>query len=669
VPLRRNVLIASCVVFLVLAAGRYLPVTVRASEGFQPISSAELKMTSEPLAPGAPAIILYRQVDRDDNSQTTHEDEYVRMKILTEEGRRYGDVEIPFFKEREDIVKVRARTIHSDGSVAEFDGKTFDKSVVKGRGSRYLVKSFTLPDVQVGSVIEYYFTRDFRQDLVYQHMVMLYGSEWVLSSDLFTKSAKFTLKPYKASYGNMHLRWTWHDLPPGSVPKQGPDEIVRMDASNIPALQSEDFMPPINELRSRVDFIYTDDLPEYNVDKFWKGVGKKRNGQLESFVGKRQAMEQAVAQIVSPGDPPEVKLRKIYDRVQQIRNKSYELRKTEQEEKRDKEKPVENVEDLWKRGYGNGQQLTWLFLGLARAAGFEAYGCWVSGRGEYFFSPNTMEPAKLDSNVVLVKLKGKDVYFDPGAEFTPFGLLTWPETGVPGLRLDSNGGTWIQTTLPESSESRVEHVAKLKLSDTGDLEGKLTVTYTGLEAMYQRLDVRHADDVARKKFLEDRVKMQVPDAIEAELTNHPDWDGSETPLVAEFDVKIMGWASNAGKRVLIPAGVFTAVEKHIFEHADRVHPIYFEYPYEKVDDVTIELPPGWQASSVPPGQDQDKSVVAYKLKVENGKDSVHLMRKLKVDFMILEAKYYPALRIFFQGVRTADEQQIVLQPAAATAGN
>ena len=86
-PFRRVVTVACCAVFLVLA-GLYFPVTVRAGEGFQPVSPEELKMTSEPLAPGAPAIILYRQVDRDDNGQTTHEDNYVRIKILTEEGRK-----------------------------------------------------------------------------------------------------------------------------------------------------------------------------------------------------------------------------------------------------------------------------------------------------------------------------------------------------------------------------------------------------------------------------------------------------------------------------------------------------------------------------------------------------------------------------------------------------
>ena len=158
-----------------------------------------------------------------------------------------------------------------------------------------------------------------------------------------------------------------------------------MEASNIPVFQMEDHMPPANELKSRVDFPYERGGAYKDQNHFWKRIGNDGNAQLESFVGKRNAMEQAVAQIVSPNDSQDVKLRKIYDRVQQIRNKTYELRKTEQEEKREKEKKDENVEDVWKRGYGNRTQLNWLFLGLARAAGFEAYGCWVSDRKEYIF--------------------------------------------------------------------------------------------------------------------------------------------------------------------------------------------------------------------------------------------------------------------------------------------
>jgi len=657
--------LAAALVVCLLAAS-----TAKAGIGFQPVSPDELKMTSEPLAPGAPAIILYRQVDRDDNIHTPHEDNYVRIKILTEEGRKYADVEIPFLKENEDVGNVRARTIRPDGSTAEFDGKVFEKYLVKGKyqGSqvKYLAKTFTLSDVQVGSIIEYSYTFDF-------HEYMLFNSRWFLSDELFTRKAQFSLKPFLGnSYVNYSVRWSWNSLPAGTTPpKEGPDHIIRMEASNIAAFQAEDYMPPENELKSRVDFIYQEGLPDKDAAGFWRRIEKERDGQLESFVGKRGAMEKAVSQIVSPSDPPEVKLRKIYDRVQQFRNTSFEEQKTEQEQKRAKEKTVENVnvEDIWRRGYGNGVQLTWLFLGLVRAAGFEAYGCWVAGRNEYFFAPNTMQSYKLNSNVVMVKLNGKDLYFDPGGAFTPFGLLAWPETSVAGLRLDKDGGTWIQTMLPPASESRIERVGKLKLSDTGDLEGKLTITYTGLEAMYHRLEERHADDVARKKYLEEQVTSQIAAGSEVELTNKPDWVSSEAPLVAEYDLKIPGWASNAGKRVMIPAAIFTAAEKGIFEHANRVHPIYFDYPHEKDDDVTVEMPPGWQVNSVPKPQDQDGHIVRYILKVDNNSGTLRLTRKLTIDVLMLETKYYAALRNFFQAVRTGDAEQIVLQPGEIHASN
>lgn len=642
----------------------------RASVGFQPVNPDELKMTSEPLAPGAPAIILYRQVDRDDNIHTPHEDNYVRIKILTEEGRKYANVEIPFFKENEDVVNVRARCIRPDGSIAEFNGGVFEKVLVKGRYEgrelRVLAKTFTLPDVQVGGIIEYAFTRDF-------HEYSLFDSHWMLSDELFTRKARFSLKPFDDNYyGNYSLRWSWNTLPAGSsAPKQSGDHFVRMEASNIPAFQTEDYMPPPEELKSRVDFIYEEGFVQQDQAKYWKEIGKKRNGRLDDFVGRKSAMNAALSQIVSPGDAQEVQLRKIYDRVQQMRNTSYELEKTDQEKKRAKENKVDNpnAEEVWKRGYGDGIQLTWLFLALARAAGFEAYGCWVSARNEYFFTPVTMQASKLNANVVLVKLNGKDLYFDPGGAFTPFGLLAWAETGVTGLRLDRDGGTWIHTSLSIPSDSRVERTGKLKLSDTGDLEGKLTITYTGLEAMTNRLTEQHADDVERKKFLEEGAISQIAVGALAELTNKPDWTSSETPLVAEFDLKIPGWASGAGRHAMIPAAVLTAAEKGMFEHASRVHPIYFEYPHEKSDDITIELPSGWQVSNVPTAKDQDAHVVRYALNVNQSTGSVELKRQLTVDLVLLEAKYYSALRQFFQIVRTGDAEQIVLQPGAIHAGN
>jgi Domain of Unknown Function with PDB structure (DUF3857) len=627
---------------------------------WQPISQDELKMTSEPKAPGAPAIILFRQVDRDDsNPHTPHEYNYVREKILTEEGRKYGDVDIPLIKGQWDIVNIRARTIRPDGSIANFDGKVYEKEIVKARGLKYLAKTFTLSDVQPGSIIEYHYMIDFAENYVF-------NSNWVLSNDLFIRNAKYTLKPYN----EWALQWTWpNGLPEGAKPPVNENKSIHMEARDIPAFQVEDDMPPEAAMKFRVDFIYSEEGFEKEPDKFWKKQGKKMNDAAEGFVNKRKAMEQAVAEIVSPGDSPEAKLRKIYARVQKIRNTSYEVEKTEQEQKRAKEKEINNVEDLWKRGYGNGYELTWLFLGLARAAGMDASAVRIATRDDHFFTPNVMRARDLNTNVVLVKVNGKGVYFDPGVAFAPFGLLPWSETGTTGLKLDKDGGTWVTTPTPEPSESQIVRKADLNLTSEGSLEGKLTVTFTGLEAQRRRLQERNEDEAHRKKLLEDYVKEVIPAGIEVELTSKPDWASSSPSMAAEFSLKVPGWASGAGKRALLPVGLFSGPEKHMCEHSTRVHPLYFQYLFEKTDDVHIELPLGWQISSLPQAQNTDAKVMAYTLKVENEKGTLHFERHLRSGLTFLDQKYYPALRNFYQAVRTGDEQQVVLQPAATAASN
>lgn len=628
-----------------------------------PLTPDDLKMTSEPLAPGAAAIILYRQVDRDDDPDRGHEVNFIRIKILKEEGRKYADVEIPYEKGYSDkIVSISGRTIHADGSVVEFKGKPFDKTIAKAKGLKYSAKTFTLPDVQVGSVIEYSYTIELAEN-------ELFDSHWILSNELFTKHAKFSLKPYNNRYSVFHLRWSWHALPPGTQPpKEEPNNIVDMEANNIPSFQVEDYMPPENELKSRVDFTYAEDM-ETEAAKFWKSRGKKLNAEVESFAGKHKAMEEAVGQIVAPSDAPDAKVQKIYERVQKLRNLSAERERTAQEQKRDKQKDNSNVEDVWKHQYGYGRELNWLFLALCRAAGLDAYPVYVSDRQNYFFSPAIMDAHKLDSDLVLVKVNGKDEYFDPGFSFTPFGLLMWQETGVQGLRLDKDGGAWITTPMPKSSNTQVVRRADLTLSENGDIEGKLTLTFTGLKAMQLRREERNEDDTDKKKTLEDEAKSYIPAASEVDLTNKPDWTSSSTPLVAEFKMKVDGWVSGAGRKAMLPMGLFSADEKNVFGHADRVHPIYFEYPLEKDDDITVALPAGWQVNSLPKEIVQDSRVVVYSLKAEDKKTSVHITRKLSSDILLMDPKYYPSLRNFYQGVRTADEQQILLQPGGTTASN
>jgi hypothetical protein len=85
-----------------------------AAADWLPIDPHELQMTSEPNAPGAAAIYLYRQIDRSDVN--SFERVYVRIKILNDEGLKYANVEIPFDGQYESIGFIQARTIRSSGT-------------------------------------------------------------------------------------------------------------------------------------------------------------------------------------------------------------------------------------------------------------------------------------------------------------------------------------------------------------------------------------------------------------------------------------------------------------------------------------------------------------------------------------------------------------------------
>jgi hypothetical protein len=621
------------------------------ADDWLPVMPDELHMDSEPQAPGAAAIYLYRQVDRDDANFL--ENNYVRLKILTQEGLKYASVEIPFDKNMENIRSIEARTIRQDGSIAKFDGTVYEKPIIQTTGAKLVAKAFTLPEAEVGSIIEY----RYRRNLAYG---WVFNSHWILSQELFTKHAKFSLQP------NTHfgLQWSWpRGVPPGTDPPKSEYGRVRLETHDVPAFVTEEYMPPENELRYRIDFLYdADPTPRTDPVAFWKERGKRLHGEVERFADGHRLMEKAVAEVVQPTDTLETKLRKLYARTQVIRNLSYES-ESEQEASRQKTEPIHGVEDVWKRGYGDATQITWLFLSMARAAGAQAFPVLVATRDSYFFDPRLMNAGELNSNLVLIKLDGKELFLNPGVPFTPFGLLPWYETAVQGLKLDKDGGAWVHTPLPAASDSRIERKAALSF-DRGTVSGKVMVTYTGLEASWRRLQERGEDETARRQFLEDSLSGSIPTGINVKLVNAPDWNDGDAPLVAEYDIEVPGWAAPAGRHALVPLGLFSAQEKHTFERATRVQPLYFYYPYSHADDVTIDLPSPWLIDSVPQPRTLDLGGVAYKTLAENRRQSLHITRELTLNVDLVNVDSYSTMRRFYEIVRTGDEEQAVLSPSA-----
>lgn len=635
----RFVLLTLCLTLSTFAFGQ--------KEDWIPLTDQDFQVTEVPGNTGAPAIQLYYANYIDDS--TWSEFVYHRVKILNESGKKYADVEI-LAGPGTQVGSLKARTIHPDHTIVEFTGKPFEKTVFKGRGIKFYAKTFTLPEVTVGSIIEYkYRLNDYSSDT------------WVLQHDLYTLREHFHFQP--SQYAD-RISWAGRNIT-GPQPTRKNDGW-QVEWQNVPGFETEANMPPERNYKPTIHFYYVRyDIT--SVDKFWQEVGKALNDTFDRAIGNRKEIREAALEAIGNETDPEKKLRKLYDRAQQIRNLSYERELSTQERKKQKLKTNENLGDILKRGYGDSEDITAFFVGMARAAGFEASLLLVSNRREEFFSNKLLSLDNLSGRMAVVKLNGKDIYLQPGVRFCPFGLLRWANTSTEALRPDKKGGTFITTPPLTNDLSVTRRIARMELGEDGSLKGQLTVEFRGEEALEHRLDALDSDEASRKKDLEDEVEGWLPNGAVVKLSTVTGWNSLSEPLLAHFSVDIPAYASAAGKRLLIPSLLFQARQKDAFKHAERKYPVYFPYAFSELDRLEIKLPDGSAPESIPPKQDLKLDYARYQSVSRCDGKYLVSERALGFNAIYVQLANYAELKDFMANVQASDEQQAVMKMGAANA--
>lgn len=401
-----------------------------------------MALKDNPALPGASAILLDRDSYVDDAK--SYRTEYYRIKIFKDEGRRFADIEIPYVLKVDEVVDIRARTVRADGTAAEFHGEIFDKLIVKSKRLKYQAKIFTLSEAQTGGIIEYSYKMiwhqhapdvlknpaSYRIDGVYSIPTM----QWEIQHELYTRHARFALHPLPK--GN--LQWTLIRAPSGAGIVRQPDGTAVLEVKDVAPLDDEELMPPAAFINSRVHFYY---LLSYMGTEagseryYWTDLGRRVQESVEAFIGHSKLVQQVTDQTVSPSDSPDVKLRKIYARVQQVRNLSFEPDRTRKELKQENLKENSSAEDVLKRGFGYGDDINCLFAAMVRAAGMEAYAMKVVARDKHIFDPAVLDSSQFNAMVINVHVGNEDRFFDPANRFCPFEMIPWSESGVKGLRL------------------------------------------------------------------------------------------------------------------------------------------------------------------------------------------------------------------------------------------
>ena len=659
----------------VLALAAFLPVLVRAQ--FQQPTDDELKMTADPKAPGAAAVYLnIKEIAQDPQHYQSY---YARIKVLTEKGKELATVEIPYLKGNKKVSDIKGRTIHSDGTIIPLTVKPEDLLTAKSGEMRFGKKVFTLPSVEVGSILEYQY------DLRYDDNEFS-SPEWEIQRPYYIHSAHYKFTPFKAfapagtpgrdtnhflidehGHAVSSLMW-WNRLPPGVTIKPSMDGSYSVDVTDIPPIPEEEWMPPIKSLLYKVFFYYKE---ESSAQDFWVSEIKYWLKDVDKFAEPSKAIKDAVNGLIAPTDSDLDKAKKLYAAVQALDNTDYSRKKSESEMKELKIKEAKHAQDTWAQKSGDSEDIAMLYLAMLRAAGLTAYPVKIVDRNEGIFDPTYMSLNQLDTTLVSLSAGGKNISVDPGEKMCPFGTLNWRHSGAQGIGTGPQGPAIVTTPDQIYKENTISRSGDLTLDTHGGVTGYFTFIMTGQEALrWRQAALRNDVDELKKEFDRDLEKI-VPDGVEAHIDHFLGIDQADANLIAQ--VKVTGSLGTAtAKRLMLP-GFFFETRSHtsFVSQEKRTEPVDMHYGDHVTDQVTYHLPTGITVEGAP--QDASISWPAHavfiaKSKVDPGQ--IVIADALASAFTQAKPEEYQDLRGFYQKVAAATQEELVLTaaPAAATTG-
>ena len=642
-------------------------------------------MTSLPGYPGAAAVVLNREeTTKDDLHSVFH---YERIKILTKDGEKYANVELPFVSTSEDygaggndktLAEITGRTIHPDGTIIPFSGKPYLKVLEKsqsaqGESVKVQERVFTLPDVEVGSIIEYRYATRISDDMVE-------SPDWYIQGELYVRQAHYVWYPTSRDLQDSHgliTTITWfpilpegvkierRDIPHSSFSQQ-PIQVFELTIKDVPPEVKEAYMPPISSFSYRVLFNFT---AEHTAADWWKDEGKDWSKRMDSFADANSELKKETAEITSGATNDDQKLQKIYAAVMKLENTRYTRAHSQQEEKAEGGHQVKNIADVLSQKRGTETQLTALFVGMARAAGMKAYFMYVPDRSEEIFVPTWESFRQFDDVIAIVNVEGAEKYFDPGCRYCAYGHLAWQHTLVQGLRQVDKGTDFGGTPSDDFKFNQVTRVANLKMDDAGQITGTIDLGFSGSDAVEWRHRALSGDEESLNHALRTHLEDMVPRSLQVKVGKIENLTEYEQPLKVSYDVTgTLG--THTGKRILLPSDIFLSGESATFADEKRQEAVYFHYPRYVQDAQRINLPAALSVEAVPDTArfDLPKQEI-YTMAITADAKGFTTRRNHVQGELLVMPKDYDSLRKFYAQFESKDQESVVLKAAPAVAAS
>ena len=534
----------------------------------------------------------------------------VRKKILTYSGKKQaGELKFIFNPVWEEITLDQAKVTNPDGSVREVgksDINLMDApwvgSAPRYPGGKILVVS--LPQLEIGSIIEYSYTDTFRDRPFFADYAP-FRSYDILKTMTVTLEVPadlpLTVFPDKIETVTMEQ----------SVAEEDDTRVVYYwTAKDIPPLQREEELPPWWSFLPTV-FTSAGD---------WKTYAGEVNAVLTAAASFQPKCESQARSLVEGEVDPWKRLEIIRDFI------AVNVRKSGPGINELPLSAVTGADRTLREGYGNTTDRGVLYYAMLKAVGFDPEFVLASPRPmiDRLADIYRKVPNPGSFPVLLVRLdndslgleEGSGVYLNDTDQYAALGAT--PHEGkmsiaVPGGRLDE-----IRPALATFTRNRIE----MGVNENGAAVFQVEKLLWGNEYGKQKKFFAELTPEKKRRYYQELVGVfsRSAEAV-GELTS----DFSGYPGRIEFALNIPDYAVPAGEYLYF----FQAAAPPVFKLSsdDRISPLYLKKREHTDSEINIELPPGFAVDYLPQAiQRTDAAGVAlnidFKFQAEPGRITI-----------------------------------------------
>ena len=625
---------------------------------WKPLDPAHLALKQPKLDPTASAEALLWEVrvadDLDGNRiPVTVYDHYLRAKIFSDRGREaFATIDIPFERNVR-ILELDARTIRPDGTIVELKrADIYERTLLKAGDVRVKVKSFAVPALEPGAIIEYKW-RELHLDMLSTNLRLAF------SRDIPVHEVRYLLKPIDVDGYRMVAFPFNGNFPP---PVKQADGFTVLALSDVPAQVSEEYAPPALEYRPWVFIGYeptgrSEDGREFERI-FTREVADDYSRRSRANSAIRTLAQSAVAGLSSDAE-------KVAALAAAARGKLSRTDTDTSTTAPGKAKAPKNAGEALTLGAGTGDDVLTLFLAMAGAVGLDARPAATISRNVLLPRSIRPHPAFFPERIAAVRSGTTWIFVDPANEHSATGEVSWDLELQRALIADARQPTAADIPASPATYSIKKRVGTFRLLEDGTLEGEARLEYLGHWGEMLREQEDDEAPADREKSLRELMTRRWPGAelSDIRIENIPD---PSKPYVNSFTVRIPGFAQRAGNRLILQPAVFQKGVEQTFRAAQRTTQLHFPFAFSEHDEVTITLPKGYamQEGAGPKPVDAGAGVYTPSLSMEGS--ALVYRRKLSLNAPGLYAiTLYGPLRTFYESVHKADGHTVIVSRTSA----